>query len=69
MGHSNPKTTYEHYVFPKEAIGLTKEMIEDKTTIDQFIHLHGQKQSLLSDFVEKPEMVFLPKGQSVLSDF
>ena len=69
VGHSNPKTTYEHYVYPKESIGLTKEMINNKISLDEFIHLHGKKQSLLNDFIDKKQLLFLDKGQSSLSDF
>ena len=69
VGHSNPRTTYEHYVYPKDAIGLTDEMINNNIGIDEFIHLHGKKQTLLNDYDEKPPVVFLEQGQASLSEF
>ena len=69
VGHSNPKTTYEHYIFPKESIGLTDEMINNKIDLGQFINLHGKKQTQLIDYIKKPEIKFLCKGQSCLGDY
>lgn len=69
IGHTNPKTTYEHYVLPKEAIGLTETMIKECITIDQFIKLAGACQSQLTEFTEKPKYRFIPKGQTTLDSF
>lgn len=69
VGHSNPKTTYDHYVMPKEAIGLTQEMIDAKIGIDQFINCPMAYQQQIPDFVPKPTLQILPQGQCCLSDF
>lgn len=68
-GHANPKTLYEHYVFPKETIGLTQKMIDDNISIDQFIQLHGKKQTRIIEFMPQWKERFTPAGQTTLNDF
>lgn len=43
-GHCNPATLLKHYIMPKEAIGLTQKMINDKITMDEFIRFKGKSQ-------------------------
>jgi integrase len=69
IGHTNPRTTYESYVMPKEAIGLTQDLINKKVTIDEFLQIRAPKQKLLEEYAPKPKFQFIPKGQSVISDF
>lgn len=69
FGHSTAATTLGHYVMPKEAIGLTQEMINARITIDQFIHLHGKNQMRLIDYDPTWESRFVPQGQKQLADF
>jgi integrase len=68
-GHSEVRTTLNHYVQPKEAIGLTQEMIDANITIDQFIHLEGKKQRKLEEFTPEWRKRFVPIGQMQLFDF
>jgi len=69
FGHSEAATTLGHYIMPKEAIGLTQEMIDNKISIDEFIHLHGKKQMLLVDYNPEWEKRFTPVGQRHITDF
>lgn len=69
FGHSNHSTTTNHYLYPKEAIGLTQEMIDAKVTFDEFVHLHGKKQMQLLHFDPTWQQRFLPVGQSSLNQF
>jgi integrase len=50
FGHSRPDTTLQYYVMPKESVGLTEEMINNKINIDQFILLKGKSQMVIPDF-------------------
>lgn len=68
-GHANPETLLKFYVKPKEAIGLTNEMIAARITIDQFIHLHGRNQIVLTEFLDDDKPIFLTPGQSRLIEF
>lgn len=54
---------------PKEAIGLTDDLIRQKITIDQFINLCGACQSQITDFTEKPKYHFIPRGQTTIDAF
>lgn len=69
FGHSAAATTLGHYIMPKEAIGLTQQMIDAKITIDEFIHLYGRKQMRILDFDPRWEKRFTPVGQKTLGDF
>lgn len=69
IGHADPRTTFSHYVKPKEAIGLTQQMIDDEITIDEFIHLQGKKQRQLVEYTPEWKKRMLPTGQSTLHDF
>ena len=66
IGHSNPRTTMEHYVMPREAIGLTQGMIDDKISLDDFIHLKGKNQMQLVDYVPEWKAKFSEVGQTTL---
>ena len=70
-GPGNPRriNLHEHYIFPKESIGLTQEMIDQNITIDQFIQLAGKAQTQLLDFDPSYQKRFLPQGQTTLGDF
>ncbi len=68
-GHSDPKTTFNHYILPYQAIGLTEQMIKQKITMDEFIHLQGKKQMRIIDFNPDWQHRLLPAGQARLSDF
>jgi integrase len=69
FGHSEAATTLGHYIQPKEAIGLTQEMIDARITIDEFIHLQGKAQMRLEEFDPLWELRFTPVGQATLRDF
>jgi integrase len=69
FGHEKVETTYEHYVFPKESIGLTDEMIKNKINIDQFIQLKGKNQTTINEYNDKiinKKIAFIP-GQRTLN--
>ena len=70
FGHSRPETCLNHYILPKEAIGLTDELIEQGITIDEFINSQIANQTIISDF-ELAEMKprFMQKGQRTLGDY
>jgi len=68
-GHANVKTVFDHYIKPKESFGLTQQMIDDKISIDQFIHLKGKHQMMIPEFVPEWNKRFTPVGQSTLFDF
>jgi hypothetical protein len=68
-GHTNPNTLLQHYIKPKEAIGLTQKMIDEKITIDQFIQMKGKSQAMISDYEIKPNVLFTACGQKSLTDF
>ena len=69
IGHTKPATTYEHYVMPKESIGLTEHLIEQGVGIDDFIMNVGANQKTIDFFNPKPQFKFLPSGQATLGDF
>jgi len=69
IGHSNPKTTYEHYVMPKESIGLTDKLIKCRIKIDQFINLREVHQKQIADYIPREEFKIRTKGQSTLFEF
>lgn len=69
FGHSEAATTLGHYVMPKEAIGLTQDMIDDGISIDEFIHLEGKAQMRLLSFDPQWEERFTPVGQKTLKDY
>lgn len=67
-GHESPDTT-AGYVMPKEAIGLTDEMIADRITIDEFIYRGAKRQSVIASFLPSEEVRFIPSGQSTITEF
>jgi len=69
FGHSDPKTTLSHYIQPKEAIGLTQDMIDQGISIDHFINFEGKKQMRLMEFSPEWSKRFTPAGQTTLFDF
>lgn len=69
FGHSEAATTLGHYIQPKEAIGLSQEMIDSGVTFDEFVHLRGKKQMRLVDFDPEWESRFRARGQTVLAEF
>lgn len=56
FGHSKVDTTYTHYIYPKEAIGLTEQDIIHKVSIDEFLNLCAQNQKL-TYWIERQEKV------------
>jgi integrase len=68
-GHSSPENLMRYYVKTKESIGLTDDMIGERITIDQFIHLHGENQRELAEYLPRERKVFLTPGQTSLSMF
>jgi hypothetical protein len=54
-GHTDVKTTWE-YVYPKECIGLTQEMVDLKITFDQLVFGIDMRQLKLPQFVKQQEL-------------
>ena len=50
FGHARPDTTLQYYIMPKESIGLTEKMLQEKVDFDQFIRLKGKNQMIIPDF-------------------
>lgn len=72
FGHTKTETTYDHYLFPKEAIGLTDQMIKDKIPMDAFIGFMKADNTLLETFQAelKPEVMILKApGQRTIRDY
>lgn len=72
IGHSDVKTTLNHYVYPKESIGLTEEMIDKKITLDEFIFSSNpeKKQKTLNEYtIIKPKYIFIEKNQKTLNEY
>lgn len=71
-GHTDVKTTWE-YVYPKECIGLTQEMIDIGITWDQFVFGIDLHQTKLMSFQSQQNNLLLesliPKGQRRISDY
>ncbi len=70
FGHSRPETCLNHYIMPKEAIGLTQEMIDAKITMDEFVNSSIANQTVINDF-QKAEIRprFLERGQRTIFDY
>jgi len=70
FGHSRVDTTLQYYIFPPESIGLTRDMINKKISIDNFIKLLPAGQKYLDEFFPKRQ-VSIPKvpGQRRLDNY
>lgn len=66
MGHTRVSTSMEHYVQPKESIGLTNRMIKEQVQLDQLIHAGGKKQRLVWDYCKEWQRKFTPRGQTTI---
>lgn len=70
FGHTRPETTLQHYIFPKESIGLTDDMIQQKISFDEFLFIGIPGQNQLRSFIQKPtERIAREPGQRSIMDF
>lgn len=72
MGHTQIRTTMEHYVFPKESIGLTQEMIDRRISIGEFIGQDEEGNHSLQEYSREVVRMIddrRPQGQRTLGDF
>lgn len=71
-GHKHIETTWE-YIYPKEAIGLTQEMIDKRITWDQFVFGFDLRQMKLKDWQHEQAMLYaqlpIAQGQRKLDDY
>lgn len=68
-GHSRPKTLLDHYLMPRESIGLTQDMLKENISFDNFIKIRLNYQKSIEDYQETPVNRFLESGQTQLLNF
>lgn len=70
FGHSRIETTMNYYVFPKESIGLTDEMIKNKITFDEFVFGKDKDQEELARYIHQEQVLPIrTPGQRAINEY